>query len=141
MPNSVNDHSPLNQKSTKKLRFAPEVAFEIQTLEYDHSIKEYSQQSDDLFDTDLIENLTPSTPRNLFSPSVGFFQSEKINIPEIIDALVSQKTQPILDTSENIATSDICDVKNVPVDELIQMHDTSQERMNRLIAEIVQDSS
>lgn len=130
----------MNPKSTKKLRFAPEVAFENQTLEYDHSIKECSQQSDDLFDTDPIENLTPSTPKNLFGSSVDFFQSEKINITEIIDALVSQKTQPILDTAENISTSDICDLKNVSVDELIQMHDTSQERMNRLIAEF-QDSS
>lgn len=146
MQNGSNDHhSPLNEVHTKKLRFAPEVTFENQTLDYGHEMKENYQQSEDLFDCDDAESvqstkMSPSTPKNLFGPSVDENQSEKINLTKIIEALMSQKPQPILDSSEKIVTSEICDLKNTSADELIRAHANSQVRIDRLIVEI-QDSS
>lgn len=68
--------------------------------------------------------------QNLFEPTIGC-ESEKINIADLVDALVTQES----DIDGDAMAKNSVDVEEVSVDELIQMHTDFQDRVSCLLNE------
>lgn len=84
------------------------------------------------------KSLIQSTPTNLFNYSMPF-ESERINITEVIDALISQESFKSIN-EELMSSLPSNDWNNVSVDELIQAHSKCHAHIDQLISE-AQNSS
>lgn len=82
----------------------------------------------------LVMDSVNVTPQNHFGPSIGF-DSAKINIAQIIEALVSQQSDDH-HSNEFVPFS----LQQISVDELIQAHSMGQDNISRLIADVQQSS-